>query len=77
MHTFLPMKSVVGSCKNVSSTVIRASSFCLNKPKVISQVLRKGPKPYVLAAFSVHTRPFDPKQTIIPISAKSINHIMR
>ena len=41
--TFFPMKSVVGSCRNVSRMVIRASSFCRRRYRLISQVLRNGP----------------------------------
>jgi hypothetical protein len=42
--TFFPIKSVVGSYKNVSRMVMRASSFCLKRPRAISHVLRNGPK---------------------------------
>ena len=41
--TFFPIKSAVGSCKKVSSTVISASSFCRKSPRLISQVFRNGP----------------------------------
>lgn len=41
--TFLPIKSVVGSCRKVSRMVMSESSFCRNKPSVSSQVFRNGP----------------------------------
>lgn len=40
---FLPTKSVVGSCRNVYSTVMRVSLFCRSKPYVSSLDRRKGP----------------------------------
>jgi hypothetical protein len=43
MLTFLPIKSVVGSYRNVSRMVISVSSFCRSTLSVSSHDFRNGP----------------------------------
>lgn len=72
--TLFPMKSVVGSCRKVSRMVISASSFCRKRPRVISQVLRKGPKDAMWVGKQWNRMCELP--TVVSVSTKCVYHVM-
>lgn len=75
VSTFFPIKSAVGSCRKVSRTVMSASSFCRNSPRLISQVFRKGPE-YKDVNLKGLYRKIKGFSTVIAIGPERVDHIL-